>query len=73
MSLSTESTGELSHACVGNRRATTDDLSVDNGDEVKFHVEVCRIKNLPGLYLLSIKRIRGSVWSFKYIYKTVIE
>lgn len=52
----------LAHAC-----------SVDNGDEVKFNVELCRIKNLPGLYLLNIKRLRGSVWSFKFIYQTVIE
>ncbi|KAK4684404.1 hypothetical protein P7C73_g5776, partial [Tremellales sp. Uapishka_1] len=47
--------------------------SVDNGDEVKFNVELCRIKNLPGLYLLNIKRLKGSVWSFKFIYQTVIE
>jgi len=47
--------------------------SVDNGDEVKFAVELCKIKNLPGLYLLSIKRLRGSVWSFKFIYQTVVE
>ncbi|WVR04046.1 hypothetical protein IAU60_001045 [Kwoniella sp. DSM 27419] len=47
--------------------------SVDNGDEVKFMIELCRIKNLPGLYLLTIKRLRGSVWSFKFIYQTVVE
>ena len=47
--------------------------SVDSGDEVKFVVELCRIKNLPGLYVLSIKRLRGTVWSFKFIYQTVIE
>lgn len=47
--------------------------SIDNGDEVKFVVDLCRIKNLSGLYLLSIKRLRGSVWSFKFIYQTVVE
>jgi protein-serine/threonine kinase len=47
--------------------------SIDNGDEVKFVVELCRIKNLNGLYLLSIKRLRGSVWSFKFIYQTIVE
>lgn len=47
--------------------------SIDIGDEVKFNVELCRIKNLPGLYLLNIKRLRGNVWSFKFIYQTVIE
>lgn len=47
--------------------------SIDNGDEVKFVVELCRIKNLQGLYLLSIKRLRGSLWSFKFIYQTVVD
>lgn len=47
--------------------------AIDNGDEVRFAVELCRIKNLHGLYLLSIKRLRGSVWSFKFIYQTVVE
>jgi len=47
--------------------------SVDSGDEVKFNIELCRIKNLPGLYLLNIKRLRGNVWSFKFIYQTVLE
>jgi len=47
--------------------------SIDSGDEVKFVVELCRIKNLNGLYLLSIKRLRGSVWSFKFIYQTIVE
>jgi protein-serine/threonine kinase len=47
--------------------------SVDNGDEVKFVVELCRMRNLPGLYHLTIKRLRGDVWSFKFIYQTVLE
>ena len=53
--------------------STDGHVSVDSGDEVKFVVELCRIKNLPGLYLLNIKRLRGSVWSFKFIYQTVLE
>ena len=31
------------------------------------------MRNLPGLYYLSIKRIKGNVWSFKFIYSSVIE
>ncbi|EIW69142.1 hypothetical protein TREMEDRAFT_31148 [Tremella mesenterica DSM 1558] len=57
----------------GDIRESADIHSVDSGDEVKFHVELCRIKNLPGLYSLTIKRIKGSVWSFKFIYQTVVE
>jgi protein-serine/threonine kinase len=47
--------------------------AIDNGDEVKFVVELCRIKNLQGLYLLRIKRLRGSVWAFKFIYQTIVD
>ncbi|KAL1410182.1 hypothetical protein Q8F55_004187 [Vanrija albida] len=49
------------------------DHSTDSGDELKFAIELCRIKNLNGLYLLQIKRLRGSVWSFKFIYQTIVE
>jgi len=31
------------------------------------------MKNLPGLYSLNIKRLKGGVWSFKFIYQTVLE
>lgn len=47
--------------------------SIDSGDEVKFNVELCRIKGLPGLYQLNAKRLRGNVWSYKFIYQTIIE
>jgi protein-serine/threonine kinase len=47
--------------------------SVDTGDEVKFNVELCKMRNLPGLYILTVKRSRGSAWSYKFIYQTVIE
>jgi len=46
---------------------------VDSGDEVKFVVELCRMKNLPGLYQLNMKRMKGGVWSFKFIYQTILE
>ncbi|RSH94394.1 hypothetical protein EHS25_004197 [Saitozyma podzolica] len=65
--------GEHSCQTPSSARSLAHECSVDNGDEVKFNVELCRIKNLPGLYLLNIKRLRGSVWSFKFIYQTVIE
>ncbi|WVQ73870.1 hypothetical protein IAR50_003451 [Cryptococcus sp. DSM 104548] len=46
---------------------------MDAGDEVKFTVELCKLKNLPGLYILKVKRTKGNLWSFKFIYQTVIE
>lgn len=45
----------------------------DAGDEVRFSVEVTRLKNLPGLYSVDFKRIKGSVWSYKSIYQKAVE
>jgi hypothetical protein len=47
--------------------------SVDGGDEVRFSIELTKIKNLPGLLSLDIKRLRGNIWSFKFVYQTVLE
>lgn len=46
---------------------------VDPGDEVRFSIELTRLKNLPGLLSLDIKRLRGNVWSFKFVYQTILE
>ncbi len=47
--------------------------TLDSGDEVRFMVEVTKIKNLPGLLSLDIKRLKGNVWSYKFIYQTLLE
>lgn len=49
------------------------DTSVDPGDEVRFSVELCRIKNLPGLYIVDMRRMRGNVWAYKFIYRTLLD
>ncbi|KAJ3146900.1 hypothetical protein HDU89_005930 [Geranomyces variabilis] len=40
--------------------------------EIRFTVEVQRIKNLPGLFVVEFKRARGDVWEFKRVYNEVI-
>ncbi|CEG70335.1 Putative Fatty acyl-CoA synthetase and RNA processing-associated kinase 1 [Rhizopus microsporus] len=47
--------------------------SVDPGDEVRFSIELCRIKNLPGLYIVDMRRMRGNVWAYKYLYHTLMD
>ncbi|ORX56738.1 Pkinase-domain-containing protein [Hesseltinella vesiculosa] len=50
------------------------DPSVDIGDEVRFSVEVCRVSdNLPGLYIVDIRRMRGKLWSYKCIRQAILE
>jgi hypothetical protein len=63
-----ESTGELIHRLIRSLKC-----SLDGGDEIRFSVEITRIRNLPGLYSLDIKRLRGNVWSFKFVYQTILE
>jgi hypothetical protein len=47
--------------------------SIDSGDEVRFTVELAKIENLPGLYVVDIRRVRGSIWAFKYLYHTLLD
>ncbi|OAD71275.1 hypothetical protein PHYBLDRAFT_126049, partial [Phycomyces blakesleeanus NRRL 1555(-)] len=49
------------------------DPVVDSGEEVRFSVELCKIKNLPGLYIVDIRRMKGSVWAYKCIYHALLE
>ncbi|KAI8147469.1 hypothetical protein BJV82DRAFT_595554 [Fennellomyces sp. T-0311] len=48
------------------------DPVVDPGEEVRFSMEICKIKNLPGLYIVDIRRMRGNVWSYKFLYHAVL-
>ncbi|CEI87118.1 Putative CAMK/CAMKL/KIN4 protein kinase [Rhizopus microsporus] len=46
---------------------------IDNGDQVQFTVELSKIENLPGLYVVDIRRIRGNIWAFKFLYHTLLD
>lgn len=49
------------------------DASVDSGDEIRFSIELCKFKNLPGLYIVDIRRMRGNVWGYKFVYHQLLE
>ncbi|EPQ30724.1 uncharacterized protein PFL1_01625 [Pseudozyma flocculosa PF-1] len=49
------------------------DASVDGGQEIRFSVEVTRIKNLPGLYSLDIRRMKGNLWAYKFVYCALLD
>lgn len=53
--------------------AYSDDPSVDSGDDVRFTVEITKLRGLNGLYAVDIKRLKGSLWSFKYLYLQILE
>ncbi|CAO3683216.1 unnamed protein product [Rhizopus stolonifer] len=45
---------------------------IDTGEEVQFSVELSKIENLPGLYVVDIRRIRGNIWAYKFLYHTLL-
>ena len=47
--------------------------NVDNGDEVQFIIEICKVKNLPGLFIVHLSRRKGNAWAFKYLYHLIME
>lgn len=47
--------------------------SVDGGQEVRFSVEITRLKNLPGLYSLDTRRLRGNLWAYKFVYTALLQ
>ena len=44
----------------------------DSEEDIRFHIEIHRIKNLPGLYVIEFKRIKGNIWTFKKLYHELI-
>ncbi|KAJ3128587.1 hypothetical protein HK098_004013 [Nowakowskiella sp. JEL0407] len=44
----------------------------DRGAEVRYFVEIHKIKNLKGIYIVDFKRIKGDIWAFKRIYQEVL-
>jgi hypothetical protein len=44
----------------------------DSEEDVRFYIEIHRIKNLPGLYVVEFKRIKGNIWTFKKLYHELI-
>ena len=49
------------------------DRSIDQGDEVRFSVELTKIAGLEGTYSLDIRRLKGNLRSYKFLYDTVRE
>ncbi|GAA5916903.1 hypothetical protein JCM6882_000599 [Rhodosporidiobolus microsporus] len=49
------------------------DKSADAGDEVRFVVELTRVKNLDRMYCVDIKRMKGGPWSYKHVYEQLLE
>ncbi|BGP19993.1 hypothetical protein JCM10213_006770 [Rhodosporidiobolus nylandii] len=47
--------------------------SADAGDEVRFVVEITRVKNLADMYCVDTKRLKGQPWSYKHVYDQLLD
>ena len=47
--------------------------SEDQGDEVRFSVELTRLDRLDGTYSLDVRRVKGNLRSYKFVYDTLRE
>jgi protein-serine/threonine kinase len=49
------------------------DTSNDAGDEVRFSVELTRLDRLNDTFSLDIRRLKGNLRSYKFLYDTLRE
>ena len=49
------------------------DPSQDAGDEVRFSVELTKIDRLTDTFSLDIRRLKGNLRSYKFLYDTIRE
>lgn len=49
------------------------DVSQDQGDEIRFSAELTRINGLEETYSLDIRRLKGNLRSYKFVYDTLRE
>ena len=47
------------------------DTQQDQGDEIRFSVELTRIDRLDDTYSLDIRRLKGNLRSYKFVYDTL--
>ncbi|KAG1730998.1 hypothetical protein EDB19DRAFT_1739283 [Suillus lakei] len=57
----------------GTNEAVYGDTSQDAGDEVRFSIELTRIDRLKDTYSLDIRRLKGNLRSYKFLYDTIRE
>lgn len=49
------------------------DRTVDQGDEIRFSVELTRIDGLADTYSIDIRRLKGHLRSYKFLYDVLRE
>lgn len=63
----------LSILDIGYQDTLYGDQSEDSGSEVRFSVELTEISGLKSTYSLDIRRLKGPLRSYKYMYDSLRE
>ncbi|PKI83239.1 hypothetical protein MVES1_003229 [Malassezia vespertilionis] len=59
-------------ALVSHNAPLYGDTQEDGGQEIRFSVALTRISTLHGLYSLDIRRMKGNMWTYKYLYHAIL-
>ncbi|KAG5338284.1 hypothetical protein C0989_007754 [Termitomyces sp. Mn162] len=73
LSSSLDSDVGLLHAPPNNNSIAYGPRSEDPGEEVRFTAELTRLENLDTTYSLDIRRLKGNLRSYKFLYDTLRE
>lgn len=46
--------------------------SNDGGGEVRFYCEITRVNGLQGMYCIDMRRIKGELFSYRFVYTTLL-
>ena len=55
------------------RETVYGDPTQDQGDEVRFYVELTRLDGLKDTYSIDIRRLKGNLRSYKFLYDCITE
>ncbi|KDQ17125.1 hypothetical protein BOTBODRAFT_106320 [Botryobasidium botryosum FD-172 SS1] len=83
MGIQVQTESAFKYRCIRHKRRKTGtggassplygDRTADQGDEVRFSVELTRIDRLEDTYSLDIRRLKGNLRSYKFLYDTLRE
>ncbi|KAG2005797.1 CAMK/CAMKL/Kin4 protein kinase [Coprinopsis cinerea AmutBmut pab1-1] len=82
LGLQVQEESRYNYRCIrASRKAESDDSgsvvygppTEDPGDEVRLSVELTRLEGLNDTYSLDIRRLRGNLRSYKFLYETIRE
>ncbi|KIO20282.1 hypothetical protein M407DRAFT_81778 [Tulasnella calospora MUT 4182] len=78
MGIELQKESEFKYRCIRHKRKKTaepiyGDRTIDMQDEVRFSVELTRIDRLEDTFSLDIRRLKGNLRSYKFLYDTLRE